>query len=123
MFMVFIVWIGLAFLVGALAAQRGRSGLGWGLLGFFLDPIIPLIILLILPDLKQQQTDQFAAQMALADTKVCLRCAERVKAAASVCRYCGFDFQTGQAPAPAAPLPPNTAAIPPSVNEQGQTGQ
>lgn len=30
---------------------------------------------------------------AVSDDKVCPRCAETVKAAAAVCRYCGFDFE------------------------------
>lgn len=36
----------------------------------------------------------------MADEKTCPRCAETVKAAAVVCRFCGYDFLTGAAPPP-----------------------
>lgn len=39
-----------------------------------------------------------------AETKICPRCAERVKAAALVCRHCGQDFNVG-ATQPATPTP------------------
>jgi hypothetical protein len=35
-----------------------------------------------------------------ADGKVCPRCAETVKAAALICRYCGHEFEPGEPEAP-----------------------
>lgn len=35
------------------------------------------------------------------DEKTCPRCAETVKAAAAVCRFCGYNFVSGKAPVPA----------------------
>ncbi|CAM8673046.1 zinc ribbon domain-containing protein [Sphingobium sp.] len=41
------------------------------------------------------------------DEKACLRCAEIVKAAAVVCRHCGYNFQTGSGPdVKVGPVPP-----------------
>jgi hypothetical protein len=41
-----------------------------------------------------------------ADEKKCPNCAETVKVEAKVCRHCGYNFETGQAPGSAAPVPP-----------------
>lgn len=103
-----------AILNGLLASSRGRPVPGWALLGAFF-PLISLLILVLLPDLKaeqsaatqlaeanhQRQLAELRAEMA-ADTKTCPRCAENVKFAALVCRYCGHEF---------AQVPPSRAAI------------
>jgi hypothetical protein len=40
------------------------------------------------------------------DTKICPQCAEGVKAAARVCRFCGHQFDTVGATAGSPPPPP-----------------
>ena len=45
------------------------------------------------------------AAVSPADTKVCPRCAETIKAAALVCRYCGHEFEAPAPPTPAADGP------------------
>lgn len=37
-----------------------------------------------------------AAQQAIADTKVCPRCAERVNSGARICHHCGYEFMPEQ---------------------------
>lgn len=40
--------------------------------------------------------------------KTCPMCAEQVQAAAKICRFCGYDFELGTRPAPAAGVPTDT---------------
>ena len=91
---------------GLLAGSKGRSVPAWVLLGACF-PLISLLILVLMSDLKQAAADRAAAaetereRLRLVEArketeqmKTCPRCAEKVKAAAMVCRYCGHEFQT-----------------------------
>lgn len=103
---VVIILLG-AILNGILASSRGRNTPGWALLGACF-PLISLLILVLLPDLKanssiQAQLIEAEHQRRLAelhsnqsnpdDQKNCPRCAESVKRAAKVCRFCGYEFE------------------------------
>jgi hypothetical protein len=52
---ILIFWLCLAFAVGAAASSRGRSGFGWFLLSAILSPLIGLILVLVLPNLRAEQ--------------------------------------------------------------------
>lgn len=82
-----IVFIIFGALGSALAASKGRNQVIWFVLSFFF-PLISLLILACLPSLK---TPKAASE--LANTQLCPACAERIKAQARVCRFCGHNLE------------------------------
>jgi len=54
-------------------------------------------------------------------TKRCPACAEEIKAAATICRFCGYDFALGKIPdsKAIAPSAPNAAGKPKSTVSDG----
>jgi hypothetical protein len=59
------------------------------LIGFF----VFIYMLLVKPDGTLTVTYELRTAPVIADEKVCPRCAEKIKSAAVVCRFCGHEFQ------------------------------
>ncbi|SNS35406.1 hypothetical protein SAMN05216374_0947 [Tardiphaga sp. OK246] len=51
---IFLVWLVFAVLVGVAASARGRSGLGWFILSVILSPLLGLLFVLVLPNLRHE---------------------------------------------------------------------
>jgi hypothetical protein len=78
-----ILWLLMGLCSGLLAAQKGRSAAGFGLLGVVLGPIGILCAAAATP----------ANGGPAADLRECPHCAESIKRAAKVCRFCGRDVE------------------------------
>lgn len=86
--MIIVLWIGLAIVIGMAASSRGRSGFGWFIVALCLSPLLGGVLLLLMKNVKEDAQ----VQQRIAQSKTCPRCAESVKTAAEVCRYCGHSF-------------------------------
>lgn len=80
-----VLWLALSAIVAILAANRGRSGIGWLLLAVIVSPLIAGLLVLVLPDRKADRYRQYEAE----NSRACPHCSEPIKRLALVCRYCG----------------------------------
>lgn len=96
----FLLWFGLAVVTGIVAGSKGRSGFGWFLLALLISGLLALILVALLPSLKPTvvHVHDAGGRVDNGMMKSCPRCAEAVKAAARVCRYCGYEFALIEAP-------------------------
>jgi hypothetical protein len=65
---ILVFWLALAFVVAIAAGARGRSGAGWFVISVIFSPLIGLILVLVLPNLRQERivaeviANQYAAK-------------------------------------------------------------
>ncbi|SIO39906.1 Uncharacterised protein family UPF0547 [Burkholderia sp. GAS332] len=90
-----LIWMVVNALI---ASSKNRSTIGWVLLSIPFG-LIATLVLACLP--KLQEEGSVAARSVAEQTKVCPRCAETVKAAAMVCRFCNHEFDPATVPPPA----------------------
>lgn len=55
-----IIWTVFAVAVGSVAPGRGRSFAAWTLLGLVISPLITLVLLVVLPNMKEQREREAA---------------------------------------------------------------
>lgn len=113
-----VIWMTVAAITALVAAGKGRSPLGWAILGTVFG-VFALLIVAVLPNLSRERAALLALAASAAppeDGKTCPQCAETVRGAAVKCRFCGYDFAPLPAPepatAPSSPVPPASAAEP-----------
>ena len=53
-FVVLLAWLGLCGACAFIARERGRSAFGWGVLAFFVSPVIAFLILVAVPRRERQ---------------------------------------------------------------------
>jgi hypothetical protein len=82
-----LLWIFLCAAIAILASNRGRAGVGYFLLSFFLSPLVGLIILLLRGENEAKIRERTLRSGARRD---CPSCKELVLPDAIKCRYCGI---------------------------------
>lgn len=73
-----LFWFLFSVLAGIFASRRDRSGVGFFLIGIVLSPLVSFIWAAVSPGGKN-----------------CPYCAERIRSAARVCKFCGRQIVAG----------------------------
>lgn len=90
-----IFWIICAIVTAVIANAKGRNSGSWLIIGFVLG-IFGIILIACMPSEKPV----VVTSPDDGDSKICPQCAEKVKRAAKVCRYCQHAFSAESLIAP-----------------------
>lgn len=84
-----IFWLLCAIFSAALASSKNRSGFGWFLLGLLFGPFGLLVA--FFPKVETSPLSA-SAEAVREETRTCPFCAETIKYAANVCRFCNREL-------------------------------
>lgn len=87
--LVLLGWLVIAFFAAGIAQAKGRSTVGWFVLGLFLGPLA-----LLVAALPSRRADVEHAEAARGDSRtlrLCPSCAEPIRREATRCRHCGTE--------------------------------
>ena len=108
LFLAFLLWVVCIIAAALVASSKNRSSGAWAAAGAFFG-VFALIVVACLETLPTAAEVAAKREADASITKVCPRCAERVKAAALVCRFCDHEFDPSSViEAPVAPTLPWT---------------
>lgn len=100
---VILVWLACAIACANIASNKGRSGLGWGLLGFLFGPFALLFAVIAGKD--RDALDREALRWG--EKRRCPACAEIIQPQARLCPHCRTEVQ----PLPDRPQPRISLAV------------
>lgn len=78
---IFAFWFFFSIAVGVLASNRGRSGFLWFIFSIFLSPLLGVIFVLVMQNLKDSPNPNTHVR--------CPDCRELVRNDARKCKHCG----------------------------------
>lgn len=93
-----VIWAVCAALAALVATSKGRSGVGWFLIGLLLGPFAFLLSLGVSPRGGGPRPDATVIDCDSTDVDMrsCPFCAETIRKEAVVCRYCRRDIPRAQ---------------------------
>ena len=100
---IFLGWFIFALLVGLLAGSRGRGSGNWFVLAMLISPLLAVIALALLPNLKGQPSPDSHVK--------CPDCRELVLIDARKCKHCGAALTPQAAATPGATQATNLAQV------------
>lgn len=84
-----VLWFACGIGAGMIGAEKRAGGCGWAIAGFLLGPI-GLLIAIGMPK-NDEAIERRAAERG--ERRACPQCAELVRPAAVVCRFCGANLK------------------------------
>lgn len=84
-----LFWLLCAIFSAALASSKNRSGFGWFLLGLLFGPFGLLVAFF---PRREQPSSSALGESITEETRTCPFCAETIRRAAKVCRFCNREL-------------------------------